>query len=181
MSARKWKSRILSEHAFEVVWGWQSRVGRECEEQFNIIWGFLVTLLVSYSFACHVSWKVKFFGKVANRRLSEDSRGRQCSSIFAALSFHEPNQLSAVDHCGSRSQSMKSCCEGTISFKALWTINSAESFSADNLPVVVYYFFQGGEWTRRTNRITIEVIIYPGKEANQNETSDFLTEVGKLN
>ena len=53
-----------------------------------------------------------------SERLSEDSRGRQCSFIFAALSFHELNQLSAVDHCGSRTQSMKSCCEGTISFKA---------------------------------------------------------------
>ena len=28
--------------------------------------------------------------------------------------------------------------------------------------------------TRRKNRITIEVIICPGKEANQNETSDLL-------
>ena len=52
-----------------------------------------------------------------SERLSEDSRGRQRSFIFEALSFHEPNQLSAEDHCGSRAQSMKSCHEEVISFK----------------------------------------------------------------
>ena len=47
---------------------------------------------------------------------------------------------------------MKSCREETISFKAPYTINSAESFLADNLPVVVYYFFWGGEWRNETNK-----------------------------
>ena len=43
-----------------------------------------------------------------SERLSEDSRGRQCSFMcFAALSFNEPSQLLAVDRCGSRTQSMK--------------------------------------------------------------------------
>ena len=68
----------------------------------------------------------------------------QCSFMcFAALSFHEPNHLSAVrDRCGSRTQSMNSCQEEIISFKAPKTINSAESsFLADNLPIVVHYFF----------------------------------------
>ena len=90
-----------------------------------------------FLFACHVSCKVKYVGKVAN------SRGRQCSFMcFAALSFHEPNQLSAVDRCGSRTQSMNSCQEETISFKAPETINSTESsFLADNLPIEVHYFF----------------------------------------
>ena len=38
-------------------------------------------------------------------------------------------------------QSMKSCHEETDSFKAPQTFNSTESFLADNLPVVVHYFF----------------------------------------
>ena len=89
VNARKWKSMILSEHALKGngdkrikeflstlesgtswldirVWGWQSRGGRECEEQFNIFWGFSVTPPISDSFACHVSLKVKYFGKVEN-------------------------------------------------------------------------------------------------------------------
>ena len=49
-----------------------------------------------------------------SKHLSENSRGRQCSLIFKALSSHEPNQLSAVDHCGSKTQSMKPCPEETI-------------------------------------------------------------------
>ena len=36
---------------------------------------------------------------------------------------------------------------------------------------------QGDEQTE----LLIEVIIFPGKEANQNEKSDLLTEVSKLN
>ena len=47
---------------------------------------------------------------------------------------------------------MKSCREETISFKAPYIIISAESFLADNLPVVVYYFFWGGEWSNETNK-----------------------------
>ena len=44
-----------------------------------------VTQPVSYSFACHVSCKVKYYWKVANLK-SEVLRGRQCSFIFEALS-----------------------------------------------------------------------------------------------
>ena len=42
----------------------KSKVGRECEGQFNI--NFSTMKVVSYSFACHVTCKVKYFGKVAN-------------------------------------------------------------------------------------------------------------------
>ena len=51
---------------------------------------------LSYSFACHVGCKVKYFGKVAN---VVGIRGEDM--CFAALSFHEPNQLSAENRCGS--------------------------------------------------------------------------------
>ena len=90
VSARKWNWMIPSEHALkgngdklvkeflstlESATSWldirmrlavESRTRVECKEQFNIFWGFSVTLPVSYSFACHVSWKVKYFGMVAN-------------------------------------------------------------------------------------------------------------------
>ena len=71
-----------------------------------------VTQPVRYSFACHVSCKVKYYWKVANVG-SEVSRGSQWTFICTALSFHEPNQLSAVDHYGSRTQSKESCYEET--------------------------------------------------------------------
>ena len=82
VSARKWNWMILSKHALKgngdtlvkeflstlgsakvrLIGSRESDASRVQLEQFNIFWGFSV----SYSFACHVSWKVKYFGKVAN-------------------------------------------------------------------------------------------------------------------
>ena len=58
---------------------------------------FSVTQAASYSFAYHVSCKVK----VANVRVrirGEDNVLRAQFMCFAVLSFRGPNQLSAVDH-----------------------------------------------------------------------------------
>ena len=65
-------------------------VGCDCKGQF------FTMQLVSNSFASHVTCKVKYFGKVAN---VFEGKTIMC---FAALSFHEPNQLYqlwfTVDH-----------------------------------------------------------------------------------
>ena len=73
---------------------------------------------ISSLFACHVSCKVKYYWKVANVR----ERFREGDIVFSfwqlCLSMSPTNQLSAVYHCGSRTQSMTSCHVETNSFKA---------------------------------------------------------------
>ena len=122
-----------------------------------------VTQPVSYWFACHVSYKVKYFGEVYSERFHEESRERQCSFMcFAAQSFHEPNQFSAVDRCGLRTQSMKyivsrrdnsfqSALENQLSRTVFCRQSSYCSFTTFSCEV------NGA--TRRTNWITTEVII----------------------
>ena len=80
------------------LWRGWARVGRECMRggQFNIICN-----------AAGINWLIGSSRQLSilegNEWLREDSRGSQCSFIFAALSSHEPNQLSCqlwiiVDH-----------------------------------------------------------------------------------
>ena len=86
---RKWKSMILSEHTLKendiklivieflstlesatswldihecYVWGWSRKLDASARDSLI----FSTIQLVSYSFACHVTCKVKYFGKVAN-------------------------------------------------------------------------------------------------------------------
>ena len=86
---RKWKSMILSEHALKendvklivieflstlesatswldihecYVWGWSRKLDASARDSLI----FSTIQLVSYSFACHVTCKVKYFEKVAN-------------------------------------------------------------------------------------------------------------------
>ena len=81
---------------------------------------FSVTQPVSYPFA-HVSCKVKFFGKVANvyvTGLEGETIRRQCSFNFRSTKSNQLSCSRVCIDCGSRTQSMKSCHEETISFKA---------------------------------------------------------------
>ena len=68
---------------------------------------------VSYSFACYVSCKVKYYWKVANIKVRFPGGDNVLSFSQLCRSMSPTNQLSAVDHCGSRTQSMKSCHEET--------------------------------------------------------------------
>ena len=86
-------------------WGWQT-------DSFS---SFIVSVRqpVSYSFACHVSCKVKYYWKVANVKVRLRGGDNVLSFSHLCRSMSPTNQLSAVDHCGSRTQSMKSCHEET--------------------------------------------------------------------
>ena len=68
---------------------------------------------VSYSFACHVSCKVKYYWKVAKVKVRFPGGDNVFSFSQLCRSMSPTNQLSAVDHCGSQTQSMKSCHEET--------------------------------------------------------------------
>ena len=90
-----------------------------------------------------VSCKVKYFALFweGSERLSEDSWERQCSSVHVFRSTVVPGAQPVIS-CGScmNTIDMESCHEETISFKALQSINSAESVLAAYRPVVVHYF-----------------------------------------
>ena len=68
---------------------------------------------VSYLFACRVSCKVKYYWKVENVKVRFPGGDNVLSFSQLCRSMSPTNQLSAVDHCGSRTQSMKSCHEET--------------------------------------------------------------------
>ena len=73
---------------------------------------------LSSSFACHVSCKVKYYWKVASVKVRFRGGDNVLSFSQLCCSMSPTNQLLAMDHCGSRTQSMKSCHEETNSFEA---------------------------------------------------------------
>ena len=131
---RKWKSMILSEHTLKendvklivieflstlesatswldihecYVWGWSCKLDASARDSLI----FSTSQLVSYSFTCHVTCKVKYFGKVANFFEGKTKFFHVfCSTV---VPWTKP-VVSAVDHCGSQTQSMKSCHKETI-------------------------------------------------------------------
>lgn len=77
-----------------------SKAGRDCEGQLNIFCNaaFLVMHVVKYFVFCILGrlWMFKW-----------GIEGKKSSLMcFTALLFHEPNQFSAVDRCGSRSNTI---------------------------------------------------------------------------